>query len=144
MPKIDFSKIDDVADYTPLPEGEYLCRLTDIEETTTSQDDDQWKLRFLVEAGEYSDRYIFDSLFFTPKAMPRVKLICSRMRVDVSGEVDLQPEHLLDRKVLVTVTIGEYEDEEGNSKRCNRVPFAGYDFADSDGDEDDGEDNVPF
>ena len=138
MPKIDFSKIDDVNDFSPLPEGEYLCRLTDIEETTTSQDDDQWKLRFLVEAGEYSGRYIFDNLFFSPKAMPRVKLISSRMRVDVSGEVDLQPEHLLDRQVLVTVTIGEYEGE-----KRNRVLFAGYDFADGNTGEDDGE-NVPF
>ena len=144
MPKIDFSKIDDVADYTPLPEGEYLCRLADVEESQTHQGDDMWNLKFVVEEGEFTGRYIFDNLPFTPKAMPRVKLICSRMRVDVSGEVDLRPEHLIDKQVLVTVTIEEYEAEEGNTKRRNRVPFAGYDFADSEGDEDDGEDNVPF
>ena len=141
MPKIDFSTIDDVNDFSPLPEGEYLCRLTDIEETTTRQDDDQWKLRFVVEAGEYSGRYIFDNLFFSPKALPRVKLICSRLGVDVAGELDLRPEHLIDKSCRVKVIVAEYQNEEGNTKLRNKVPYAGYESANG---EDDSEDNVPF
>ena len=144
MPKVDFSQIDDVTDYSPIPEGDYLCRLTDVEESETRNGDDLWKLRFAVEKGEFAGRCVFDNLVFSEKALPRVKLICSRLGVDMSGELDLQPHHLLEKTCLITVTIEDYEDEEGNTKKCNRVPFAGYEFADDDGGEDDGEENTPF
>ena len=32
MPKIDFSKVDDVQDFSPLPDGKYLCKVSEIEE----------------------------------------------------------------------------------------------------------------
>ena len=35
MPEVDFSQVDDVGDFSPLPDGKYLCRLDDVEETTT-------------------------------------------------------------------------------------------------------------
>ena len=143
MPKIDFTKIDDVSDYSPLPEGEYPCRLVDIDEASTRHGDDLWKLKFVVEEGEHSGRYVFDNLVFSERAMPRVKLICSRLGVDTTGAIDLQPEHLLEKICLITVMVEDYEDETGTAKKRNRVPFAGYECADSNAGEDDSED-VPF
>ena len=143
MPKLDFSQIDDVNDFTPLPEGEYLCRIVDIEESTTRQGDELWKLRFVIESGEYGGRYIFDNLAFSPKALPRAKLLCSRLGVNTGGQLDLRPDHLLEKTCRVSVTVEDYEDEEGNTKKRNRVPFAGYESADGSVDEDDSE-NVPF
>ncbi|HEQ60203.1 MAG TPA: DUF669 domain-containing protein [Firmicutes bacterium] len=131
MPKVDFSKVDDVQDFTPLPEGKYLCRLNGIEEATTQYGDDLWKLRFEVAEGEHAGRYIFDNMVFSQAAMKRVKLICSRLGLDVSGELDLTPKLLIGRTALVETQIEEYEDSEGRKKKRNVVPFAGYEHAEA-------------
>ena len=130
MPTIDFNTIDDVQDFTPLPEGTYLCRLADVEEATTQYGDDMWKLRFIVESGEHRGRYIFDNMVFSEAALKRAKLICSRLGLDVSGELDLTPSVITNRTCNVSVNIEEYKDQEGNVKSRNVVPFAGYERAD--------------
>jgi hypothetical protein len=147
MPKIDFSKIDDVQDFSPLPDGKYLCRLTEIEEASTQYGDEMWKLRFEVIQGEHIGRFIFDNMVFSEAALKRVKLICSRLGLDVSGEIDLTPSLLEGRKCYVSVLTEEYEDNEGNIKKRNIVPFAGYERATDTGEdiaEDDSEEDLPF
>ena len=126
MPKIDFSKIEDAHDFTPLPDGKYLCKVSEIEESSTQNGDEMWKLRFEVLEDEYAGRLIFDNLVFSEAAMKRVKLICSRLGIDTSGETELTPETLKDRKCYISVITEEYEDNEGNPKKRNVVPFAGY------------------
>ena len=49
MPKIDFNNVDDIQDFSPLPEDKYLCRVAEVEEATTQYGDEMWKLRFVVE-----------------------------------------------------------------------------------------------
>ena len=149
MPKIDFSNIDDVQDFTPLPDGEYLCRLAEIEEASTYNGDEMWKLKFEVINGEYTGRYIFDNMVFSEAALKRVKLICSRLGIDVSGEVDLTPSMLEGATCFITTEIEEYEDNEGKIKPRNVVPFAGYERADavsseSAGDSGLSEEKLPF
>ena len=126
MPKIDFSKVDDVQDFTPLPDDRYLCQLGEIEEDTTQYNDEMWKLKFEVIEGEYSGRFIFDNLVFSEAALKRAKLICSRLGLDVSAEIDLTPDLLKGRKCYVLVTTEEYENDEGETKKRNVVSFAGY------------------
>lgn len=126
MPKIDFAKVDDVHDFKPLPEGKYLCRLDNVEEASTKNGDEMWKLRFEVTSGESEGRYIFDNLVFTDPAMKRAKLVCSRLGLDVSGELDLKPEMLMDKTVVLAVGVEDYEDDQSNTKQRNVVPFAGY------------------
>ena len=126
MPTLDFSKIEDVQDFSPLPDGKYLCQLSEIEETTTQHDDEMWKLRFEVIEGKFIGRLIFDNLVFSEAALKRAKLICSRLGLDVSGELDLTPKLIEGRKCYVSVVTEEYEDDEGNTKKRNIVPFAGY------------------
>lgn len=147
MPKIDFSKIDDVQDFSPLPDGKYLCKLAGIEEASTQYGDEMWKLRFEVIKGEHTGRFIFDNLVFSEAAMKRVKLICSRLGLDVSSEIEITPELLEGRKCYVSVLTEEYEDNEGNNKKRNVVPFAGYERAQDTGEngvENDSEENLPF
>ncbi len=129
MPKLDFSHIDDVQDFSPLPDGKYLCRVAEVEEARTHNDDEMWKLRFQVAEGPYLGRYIFDNMVFSDAALKRVKLICSRLGLDVSGEMDLLPQMLKNRLTRLTVETEEYEDDEGRSKRRNVVPYAGYENA---------------
>jgi len=126
MPKIDFTKIEDAQDFSPIPDGKYLCKLIEIEESETQNGDEMWKLRFEVAQGDHAGRLIFDNLVFSEAAMKRVKLICSRLGVDTSGEIELTPEMLKNRECLISVLTEEYEDSEGNPKKRNVVPFAGY------------------
>jgi len=155
MPRIDFNRVDDVQDFSPLPDGRYLCRLAEVEEAATQYGDEMWKLRFVVESGPHRGRYIFDNMVFSDAALKRVKLICSRLGIDVSGELDLTPTLIKGRSCYVTVETEEYEDYEGNTKQRNVVPFAGYDRADGApatpvskavqaGGEDDSESDLPF
>ncbi len=130
MPKVDFSQIDDVQGFEPLPEGQYVCRVEEITTTTTKSGDELWKLRLEVVDGPFDGRYVFDNMVFSPAAMCRVKLICRCLGVDVEGAVDLTPDHLLGRRSRVTVYVDEYEDFEGNVKPTNVVPFGGYEAAD--------------
>ena len=142
MPKIDFAKVDDVQDFTPLPAGKYPCRLAEIEEATTHAGDEMWKLRFEVARGEHAGRLVFDNLVFSQAAMKRVKLICSRLGLDVSKELDLKPEMLKGRTANLTVEIEPYEDSEGRTKQRNVVPFAGYERTGEAAEED--ESALPF
>lgn len=158
MPKIDFNRVDDVQDFSPLPDGQYLCRVAEVEEAATQYGDEMWKLRFVVESGPHRGRYIFDNMVFSDAALKRVKLICSRLGLDVSGELDVTPALIKGRTCYITVESEEYEDQEGNTKWRNVVPFAGYERAsdapksvspakESKGDayeEDDDESGLPF
>ncbi|MGQ9589920.1 MAG: DUF669 domain-containing protein [Planctomycetota bacterium] len=156
MPRIDFNRVDDVQDFSPLPDGRYLCRLAEVEEAATQYGDEMWKLRFVVESGPHRGRYIFDNMVFSDAALKRVKLICSHLGLNVSGELDLTPTLIKGRSCYVTVETEEYEDHEGNTKQRNVVPFAGYDRAhgapataspkaDNTGSvEDDSEEDLPF
>ena len=151
MPKIDFGHVDDVQDFSPVPAGKYLCRLSGIEEASTQHGDEMWKLRFEVTQGPYTGRLIFDNLVFSEAALKRAKLICSRLGLDVSKELDLTPELIKGRVAVLTVDVEPYEDAEGRTKQRNVVSFAGYERAsESDappadtGGEDDGEAHLPF
>lgn len=126
MPKVDFSKIDDVQDFSPLPPGKYPCRLVEVEEAKTQYDDEMWKLRFQVASGPHAGRFIFDNLVFSEAAIKRAKLICSRLGLDVSRELDLTTAMLKGRACQVTVEVEDYEDQQGKTKKRNVVPFAGY------------------
>jgi len=151
MPKIDFGHVDDVQDFSPVPAGKYLCRLVGLEEASTQNGDEMWKLRFEIIKGPHAGRLIFDNLVFSEAALKRVKLICSRLGLDVSKELDLTPELIKGRVAILTVDTEPYEDAEGRKKQRNTVPFAGYERAsESDatptdtGNEDDGEEHLPF
>jgi hypothetical protein len=128
MVHVNFADINDVQDFEPLPDGDYQCRLADVIEATTKNGHPMWKLKFVVIDGEYAGRYIFDNAVFSEAALPRVKLICGCLGLDVTEAVDLSPEDLLDRRCTVTVYSDEYEDFEGYTKSVNRVPFNGYAF----------------
>jgi len=126
MPRVDFSNVSEIADFAPIPDGEYLCRLADVEPDLTKAGDEMWKLRWKVEGGEHDGRLIFDNLVFKLDTISRVKLLCSCCGIDVSGEVDVQPALILDKRAMVTTYQEEYQDRNGIAKVSNKIPFDGY------------------
>ena len=85
-----------------------------------------WKLRWAIEGGEHQGRLLFDNMVFNDRAMPRVKLICNVLGLDVSGEVDLEPEMLIGRRAMIETYIEEYTDSNGAQKARNAIPWDGY------------------
>ena len=55
-----------------------------------------------------------------------MKLVCACLGVDTSGEVDLKEEDLVNRSCYVSVDIEEYENDNGQTKSRNSVPFVAY------------------
>lgn len=129
MPRIDFSQVDGVTDFAPLPDGEYVCRLGDVEPDITRSGDAMWRLRWVVESGEFAGRLLFDNLVFSAKAMPRVKLVCESCGLDVSGALDLEPALLLQKRARIATYVEEYVDDHGTTKARNRIPWHGYSAA---------------
>jgi len=125
MPVVDFPAVQEAQDFTPLPAGEYLCRVENIEERQTKYNDDMWNVRFAVIDGEYIGRYIFDRITFSEAAMPRVKLFAKRLGLDVSKRYDLTPKLALGQAIWVTVEEDSYEKGDQIIK-TNNVPYAGY------------------
>ena len=150
MPECDFSSVDDARDFSPLPPGDYPCRLAAIDANErTKAGNKMWNLRFVVKEGDCQGRMIFDRISFGEAALPRVKLLCHALGLDVTGKVDLIPELLIDREVLVTVENQSYFDRrEGKGKKFNKVVFAGYssieNSSSSDTEVPEDEDDVPF
>jgi len=126
MPRIDFSTVDDVLSFLPIPTGEYNCRLVDIEIDRTRAGDEMWRLRLRVEEGEFSGRLLFDNLVFSQKALPRVKLVCDCCGLSVEGVLDLTPSMLLEKCVTASTYQETYFDEEGREKVRNTIRFDGY------------------
>jgi len=124
--KINFDEIEQVQDFTPIPAGKYRCRLTGIEEAATNHGDEMWRLTFVVIDGPHAGRRLFDNLPFSENGMKRVKLVLGRLGVNTTGEMDVQPSLILNKIAILTAEIEEYTDAENNSKRRNKIPFAGY------------------
>lgn len=129
---LDLSQIEDAEDFSPIPDGEYLCVLDEVEETTTRESaDDMWKLKWKVAEGPCENRVIFDQIIFSERGLKRVKLVLRRIGLDVSGRLELSPEMIQGAVAYVTVHTEEYRKSDGSTARANRVDFAGYRSADS-------------
>lgn len=124
--KVDFSKAEASKDFEPIPSGTYEMKVTHVEEKMGDKGA-YWELTLEVQGGMYDGKEVKDRLFFTPKALGRVKLVYSHLAgvALADGESDLETDDLLGCKGFVTVGI---EDREYNGKmyKNNVVPFAGY------------------
>lgn len=140
--KINFGQVEDVKDITKLkPEGDYLCKITKVEEKTGKNSGNIfWNLWWKVQQGEFEGQYIFDKLFFTEGGLKRMKLVLARLGFDVSGEINLEREMLVGKYAMITV---EHEKGDDGKEREN-VPFHGVQAVEVSVEEDeDDEDDKP-
>ena len=154
MPRLNWDQYDEASNSRdPLPDGTYLAELTAVEEASTKNGDEMWRLDFTVmEPRECRGRHFFDNMVFSEAAMGRVKLICNRMGLETKGEVEMLPSMIKGRKALVTVTTEAYQAKDGTLRKRNSVPFAGYTRVDgaavagdvAAGPNGSAEDNLPF
>ena len=124
---LDFDDREKVTDYISVPAGTYLCRVTDVRERLTRNDDSLWALRLVVAEGEFTGRdAAWDNLVFSSRGLNRVKLVFAALGVPSDGRIQVDPADLTDKQAFVTVRPAEYLSAEGSMIRRNEVPYDGY------------------
>lgn len=101
----------------PLPDGEYIVRITAAAERTASTGTPGFEFEMEVLVGEFEGRKVWDRLWFTPRTAGQVrwKMECAGIPIPV-GEVTVEPEHFEGRRVLVVVRQEQYTANDGNEK----------------------------
>jgi hypothetical protein len=137
MPEVDFPNVPDAEAFEIIPAGSYVCKLVDITPGTSQAGNEKWSLIWEVTQGEHAGARVWDSIVFAGGALKRVKLLCSRLGLDVTEKINLQPEMIMGRSCIVHVEEGVWErkDDQGRVEEvpANEVPFAGYEAIDDDG-----------
>lgn len=113
-------------EYTLIPDGDYAVIVQDVIEKNAKTGTMYWDIEFMISDGDFAGHKLRDKLFFSEKAMNRVKLACRRLGVDTTGEYDFQPVALIGRTCILTVLTEEYRDNKNLVKQRNIVPFGGY------------------
>src|SRR5262245_39928376 len=109
MPRVNFTTIDEGGSFPPIPDGTYLCEVFEIETgKTSSSGHEMWKIQWKLVEPPYDGRRIFDNMVFGGGALGKVKIMCSRLGLDVSKDIDLTPEMLYKRRCYVKTFQEEY------------------------------------
>jgi hypothetical protein len=127
MPFVEFSRIEGSGEMQIVPAGVYTVVVDHIEERRTQSGDPLWRVGLRIQGGgrpEFHGRRVFDNWVFSPKALPRIKLIASCFGLDVDSDREISPKDFLGKEIEVEVktrkSVGAEEREE------SFVPYAGY------------------
>lgn len=143
MVEVNWDDVPDGNDYSPLPDGQYTCILEKVEERQGSKGE-YWSLEFRVLNGDYSGRKIYDSVFFTPKALPRFKLIASRLGHKTEGTSQITPDMIKGSIVKLTVFTEKYMGKDNRERTKNTIPYDGYEQIEGKINTKDDDSDLPF
>lgn len=130
MPMVNWDKIKD-SEYTLIPDGDYAVIVQEVVEKNAKTGIMYWDVEFMISDGDFAGHKLHDKLFFSEKALNRVKMACHRLGVNTTGEYDFQPHTLIGRTCILTVLTEEYRDNNNTTKQRNLVPYDGYKLDDS-------------
>lgn len=120
MPIVDFSKVEEKS-FPVIPDGEYkvVCEL--VTTGTSKKGNETWKCEWHIIEGDHLGKHVWDWITFTDAAMWRIKMLCSKLSIDVSGVLDLQPGHFKGRECYATILSEEYVDDNDAKKTKNFI-----------------------
>ena len=123
--RINFSGVNSAAGNGPIPPGEYLVKVARVKEKQSRDGKAYWNLGLEVLQDAFAGRFVFDKLFFTPQALPRLKIILGALGIAVDGDLDVEPDDLLNRRAFVRVEHDQYS-KDGAIQQGNKVTYDGY------------------
>lgn len=151
MVKINFDDVPESQDWGPIPEGKYLCMVNSVEEKFTNNGDGMWVIELkIVEEGRQNGKTVRDRIVFSERALPRARDFMEALGLDVRGEVEIDPDDIMDKVVVVDIIQEKYFSEKFMEERTgNKVPYRGYSKAKGSGKkvhipEPDSDDDIPF
>lgn len=110
--KVSFKDVPDAGQGGTIPLGKYSCRLHidayQVDEQKnpmldgdgnkvffrSSNQDIQWKMRAEILEGPFAGRELFDQLTFSSGGLKRIKVLASRIGLDMTREIDMEPDDL--------------------------------------------------
>lgn len=124
----DFSSVDDVESFVSVPEGVHHCRVAEVREGRARDGSVRWSFRLEVLDGDYAGRTAaWDSITWSERGVFRVKKILEALGLDVRGELEIEPNDLVNLQAAVKVEPEEREDPlTGRRQVRMRVPYLGY------------------
>lgn len=126
--RFDFSSVDDVESYVSVPAGPHNVRIAEVREGLARDGSTRWTFRLEVIDGDYAGRVAaWDSLTWSERGIFRVKKVLEAFGLDVRGELEIEPNDLLNLQAHVQVAPEEREDPTTGRKQVRmRVPYLGY------------------
>ena len=119
-----------VESYTRCPEGEWLARLTKIEEGTVQGScDDCLKARFEVIKGSAKGSTVFETFSLTEKALWKLKSFLNAIGMKANGKISLDLDKLEGKICMIDVIHDEYNG-------TKRAKISSYNPAEDEDDED--------
>lgn len=118
----------EVEEYPVIPSGTYPIKVIDVKVRESPSKGEWWSLQLEIQSGPYDGKFIFDSLFFTPKAINRFFLVWKRLtgfELDRTQDLQVQESDLLGCKGTVTVNT-KSEEYNGETRQRTRVAYDGY------------------
>ena len=116
------------AKYPVIPVGTYLCKVLEVKVKQSEKSGEYWSMQLEIQEGKYQDKFIFDSLFFTPKGLNRFFLVWKRLtgcELDRNADLDVLPDDLFGCKAYVSV-INVEEEYRGEKQTKAKVTYDGY------------------
>ena len=136
MPKVKFQDVDENQTFTIIPEGDYPAEIVKVEETKTKNDDDMWKVQFKVIDGDHKGSSIFSYFVFNEGGYGNIKKLYKEIGgFDLAKTHNCVPSDIEGEKVIITVTIGEYTNKDGQKVKNNSIPYGGFKSLSSDEEE---------
>lgn len=131
----DFRSVDDVDSYISVPDGIHTCRIAEVREGRARDGSVRWTFRLEVVDGEWAGRTAaWDSITWSERGVYRVKKVLEALGMDVRGELEVEPNDLVNLVAQVKVEPEEREDPlTGRRQVRMRVPYLGYTQVESNG-----------
>ena len=139
--KLDMTGVES---YTRCPEGEWLAKLTKIEEgTVQGSGDDCLKARFEVIKGSAKGSTVFETFSLTEKALWKLKSFLEAIGMKANGRISLDLDKLEGKICVIDVIHDEYNGTKRAKISAYVKPDLEEDEDEDDEDEDDDEEEAP-
>lgn len=133
--KLDMTGVES---YTRCPEGEWLAKLSSIEEgTVQGSGDDCLKARFEVIKGSAKGCNVFETFSLTEKALWKLKSFLEAIGMKANGKLSLDLDKLEGKVCIIDVIHDEYNGQ----KRAKIASYLKPEDDEEDEDEDEAEDD---
>lgn len=97
----------------PVPDGEYLLRMSSVEETTSLNDNPMLKCKWMVAEGELEGAGpIYDNVSLTPQALWRFKGLLECIGIQANGKTEIDVSELKGCLVVCEVENETYQGKE--------------------------------
>lgn len=120
MPKINWEKVEDSQEFTPIPEGRYEASIESVEVKETQKGDEMWLVKFNIEGPTNEGRKVLSNLVFNEGGYGNIKKLYSTI-FGTKLPKNCEPSDIEGEKIAIDVIITEY-----NGKKYNGIPYAGF------------------